>query len=152
MKNSFANRQDIDGLNNVFCVRDGKESKMSVFTQFDTSFGDGFFSGAEHHDFFGGADHDGGIVGSELVHEHGGGLSGNALFSIRYPYLIQTRYNARYASNYKHLIGIPAKSFHYLKDLIGYTEIESVVIDSLTHCTKDEKDAIINMLKEGVYL
>lgn len=85
-------------------------------------------------------------------YEHGGGLAGNALFSIRYPYLIQTRYNARYASNYKHLIGIPTKSFHYLKDLIGYTEIESVVIDSLTHCTKDEKDAIINMLKEGVYL
>lgn len=85
-------------------------------------------------------------------YEHGGGLSGNALFSVRYPYLIQTRYNARYASNYKHLIGIPAKSFHYLKELIGYTVIESVVIDSLTHCTKDEKDAIINMLKEGVYL
>ena len=47
---------------------------MSVFTQFDTSFGDGFFSGAEHHVFFGGADHDGGLVGPELVHEHGGGL------------------------------------------------------------------------------
>jgi hypothetical protein len=47
---------------------------MSVFTQFDTSFGDGFFSGAEHHDFFGGADHDGGLVGPELVHEHGGGF------------------------------------------------------------------------------
>ena len=38
---------------------------MSVFTQFDTSFGDGFFSGA---------DHDGGIVGTELVQEYGGGL------------------------------------------------------------------------------
>ena len=74
MKNSFANRQNIDGLNNVFCVKDGKESKMSVFTQFDTSFGDGFFSGAEHHDFFGGTDHDGGTVGPELAHEHGGGL------------------------------------------------------------------------------
>ena len=38
---------------------------MSVFFLFDTSFGDGFFSGL---------DDDGGIVGSDLVHEHGGGL------------------------------------------------------------------------------
>lgn len=85
-------------------------------------------------------------------YEHGGGLSGNAMFSVRYPYLIQTRYNAKYASNYKKLHGIPSKSFHYLKDLIGFTQIENVVIDSLTHCTKEEKDSIITMLKEGVYL
>ena len=85
-------------------------------------------------------------------YEHGGGLSGNAMFSVRYPYLIQTRYNAKYASNYKKLHGIPSKSFHYLKDLIGFTQIENVVIDSLTHCTKEEKDSIITMLKEGVFL
>ena len=35
---------------------------MSVFTQFDTNFGDGFYSSG---------DHDGGIVGSELIYEHG---------------------------------------------------------------------------------
>ena len=38
---------------------------MSVFTQFDTNFGDGFY---------GSGDHDGGIVGSELVYEHGNGF------------------------------------------------------------------------------
>ena len=38
---------------------------MSVFTQFDTHFSDGFYSGA---------DHDSGLIGTELSHEHGGGL------------------------------------------------------------------------------
>ena len=38
---------------------------MSVFTQFDTNFGDGFYSSG---------DHDGGIVGSELIYEHGAGF------------------------------------------------------------------------------
>lgn len=38
---------------------------MSIFANFDTHYGDGFYSGA---------DHDGGLVGSQLSHEHGGGL------------------------------------------------------------------------------
>lgn len=85
-------------------------------------------------------------------YEHGGGLSGNALFTYRTPYIIQTRYETNYPTNYKSLIGIPSRVYKILRNLSGFTKIESVVVDTLTHCTKSEKDNIINMLKEGVLL
>lgn len=85
-------------------------------------------------------------------YEHGGGLSGNALFTYRTPYIIQTRYETNYPSNYKSLIGIPSRVYKTLENLSGFTKIESVIVDTLTHCTKSEKDNIINMLKEGVLL
>lgn len=85
-------------------------------------------------------------------YEHGGGLSGNALFTYRTPYIIQTRYETNYPSNYKSLIGIPSRVYKTLENLSGFTKIESVIVDTLTHCTKSEKDNIINMLKEGVII
>lgn len=85
-------------------------------------------------------------------YEHGGGLSGNALFTYRTPYIIQTRYETNYPSNYKSLIGIPSRVYKTLENLSGFTKIESVIVDTLTHCTKSEKDYIINMLKDGVLL
>lgn len=85
-------------------------------------------------------------------YEHGGGLSGNALFTYRTPYIIQTRYETNYPSNYKSLVGIPSRVYKTLENLSGFTKIESVIVDTLTHCTKSEKDNIINMLKEGVLL
>lgn len=85
-------------------------------------------------------------------YEHGGGLSGNALFTYRTPYIIQTRYETNYPSNYKSLIGIPSRVYKTLENLSGFTKIESVIVDTLTHCTKEEKENIINILKEGVLL
>ena len=85
-------------------------------------------------------------------YEHGGGLSGNALFTYRTPYIIQTRYMTNYPTNYKSLVGIPSRVYKTLDTLTGYTEIESVVVDTLTHCTSEEKTKIISELKEGVIL
>lgn len=85
-------------------------------------------------------------------YEHGGGLSGNALFTYRTPYIIQTRYETNYPTNYKSLIGIPSRVYKILGNLSGFTKIESVIVDTLTHCTKEEKENIINILKEGVLL
>lgn len=85
-------------------------------------------------------------------YERGGGLAGNTQFMIRKPYIIQTRVKAKYPSNYKSLKGIPSKGYHYLKDLSGFTKIDTVIVDSLIHCTKEEKAEIIALLKEGVIL
>ncbi len=85
-------------------------------------------------------------------YEHGGGLSGNALFTYRTPYIIQTRYMTNYPTNYKSLVGIPSRVYKTLNTLTGYTEIENVVVDTLTHCTSEEKDKIISELREGVII
>jgi hypothetical protein len=85
-------------------------------------------------------------------YEHGGGLSGNAIFSCRTPYIIQTRYMTNYPSNYKKMKGIPSHIYRRLGDLSGYTEVENVIDDKLISCTTDEKEEIINMLKRGVIL
>lgn len=85
-------------------------------------------------------------------YEHGGGLSGNALFTYRTPYIIQTRYMTNYPTNYKSLVGIPSRVYKKLSSLTGFTKIESVVVDTLTHCTSEEKTKIINELMEGVIL
>lgn len=83
----------------------------------------------------------------------GGSNGGNAgYFSYKKPYLIRTQVIGQAPKNYKSLVGVPSQIYARLGDLSGYTEIESVVVDTLTHCTDDEKSEIITLLKEGVIL
>lgn len=82
----------------------------------------------------------------------GGNNGGNSgLFSCRYPYLIQCRAIEQVPDNYRSLQGIPAQLYRKLGDLTGYTEIESVIVNTLT-CTEEEQIQIVQQLKEGVIL
>lgn len=82
----------------------------------------------------------------------GGNNGGNAgLFGIRYPYLIQSLPIGQTPGNYKQLQGIPSQIYSKLGDLTGYTEIESVIVNTLT-CTEEEQIQIVQQLKEGVIL
>ena len=82
----------------------------------------------------------------------GGNNGGNAgLFSIRYPYIIQSLPIGQTPGNYKQLQGIPSQIYSKLGDLTGYTEIESVIVNTLT-CTEEEQIQIVQQLKEGVIL
>lgn len=82
----------------------------------------------------------------------GGNNGGNAgLFGIRYPYLIQSLPIGQTPKNYKSLQGIPSQIYKKLSDLTGYTEIETVIVNTLT-CTEEEQLQIIQQLKEGVIL
>lgn len=86
-------------------------------------------------------------------YSRGGNNGGNSgSFSIRHPYIIQSLPIQRAPDNYRSLQGVPSMITRQLKNLSGYTEIECVVVDTLNHCSPDEKDAILNMLKGGVYL
>ena len=84
--------------------------------------------------------------------EHGGSLAGNVLFTFRKPYIIRTCYNYVPVEHYKAYKGVPCVTYHTLKNLVGFTQIDSVVTDTLTHCTSEEKAKIIEELKEGVIL
>ena len=82
----------------------------------------------------------------------GGNNGGNAgLFGIRYPYIIQSLPIGQTPKNYKSLQGIPAQIYKKLGDLTGYTEIDAVIVNTLT-CTEEEQEQIIQQLKEGVIL
>lgn len=83
----------------------------------------------------------------------GGNNGGNAgLFGIRYPYLVQSLPIGQTPKNYKNLQGIPSMITAELGDLTGYTEIDTVICDTLTRCTQDEKNTIISLLKSGVII
>lgn len=84
--------------------------------------------------------------------EHGGGLAGNVLFTYRKPYVIRTCYNYIPVQHYKSYKGVPCVTYHLLKNLNGFTQIDTVVVDTLTHCTKEEKEEIVRQLKEGVII
>lgn len=85
--------------------------------------------------------------------EHGGSLAGNTLFTYRKPYIIRTAYRFIKVSQYKNLKGVPSATYHKLKDLKGYTLVDAIVTDGLTHCTNEEQMEIARLLKEeGVYV
>ena len=82
----------------------------------------------------------------------GGNSGGSAgIFSIRYPYLIQTLPIGQPPKDYNHLQGVPSQISAQLSSLSGYTEVEAVVVDTL-NCPQEEKEAIYKLLKGGVYL
>lgn len=83
----------------------------------------------------------------------GGNGSGNAgYFGRRKPYLIQTLPIGQPPDNYEAYQGVPSMITAELGDLTGYTEVETVICDTLNKCTQDEKNTIISLLKSGVII
>lgn len=82
----------------------------------------------------------------------GGNGSGNAgIFGIRYPYIVQCLPIGQVPDNYMSLNGVPSQTYAKLSTLSGYTEIDRVIVNTLT-CTEDEQKQIVALLKEGVIL
>ena len=83
----------------------------------------------------------------------GGNGSGNAgYFGRRKPYLVQSLPIGQPPDNYEAYQGIPSMITAELGDLTGYTEVETVICDTLNKCTQDEKNTIISLLKSGVII
>lgn len=82
----------------------------------------------------------------------GNGSGGASIFEIRYPYLVQCLPIGQVPDNYGKMQGFPSQVYAKLSTLTGYTEIETVVDDTLISCTDEEKEQIIRELKEGVIL
>ena len=85
-------------------------------------------------------------------YDHGGGLSGNAIFCYKKPFIIRTKMIRKVPDHYKALKGVPSSRFKYLKDLKGFTKINAVVVDTLTNLTAQEKSEIVSLLQEGVII
>lgn len=82
----------------------------------------------------------------------GGNSGGNSgLFSIRYPYLIQSLPIGQAPANYNKLHGVPSQIYSKLSDLTGYTEIDSINFDGL-EASSAEKSELLNIMKSGFYL
>lgn len=86
----------------------------------------------------------------ELVHiSHSGNLSANAgIMGNRYPQLILTNRNRYDAAAYNTIYGYPANKTVYLGNCSGYTKVKAIQLQ--TFATRDEKDEIERLLKEGV--
>lgn len=83
----------------------------------------------------------------------GGNSGGNSgFFSYKKPYLVRSQPKEQSPKNYKKLQGVPAEIYSKLSTLSGYTEIDKVIVDTLVHCTAEEKTSILAMLSSGVYL
>ena len=82
----------------------------------------------------------------------GGNNGGNAgIFSIRYPYLIQSLPIGQPPKNYMAYNGAPAQVYDHLENLHGYTEVDRIELDNLNISTA-EKNELEQLLKTGVYL
>lgn len=81
----------------------------------------------------------------------GNGSGGAGIFGIRYPYIVQCLPIGQVPDNYMSLNGVPSQTYAKLSTLTGYTEIDRVIVNTLT-CTEDEQKQIVALLKEGVIL
>lgn len=92
------------------------------------------------------------VLGQKESIGRSGSISGNSgLMDNMTPYLIVERPIQSLANGYKHFVGYPSNITYTLGGLSGYTEIESVISNTLT-CPQIEQDEIIDLLKGGVYL
>lgn len=85
-------------------------------------------------------------------YDHGGGLSGNALFTYKKPFIIRTKMVRNVPKNYKQYKGIPSSKFKYLKDIEGFTKVNAVKTGELTNATTEERAEIVSLLQEGVII
>lgn len=78
-------------------------------------------------------------------------LSGNIAFdSLLTPTIIIKKPKVVYYNNYEHFQGKPANATHILKDVKGYTEIDSIHLQ--IPCLNDEREEIESLLKSGVII
>ena len=92
------------------------------------------------------------VMGSKPNVQKSGSIGATGgLMGIRRPFLILERPVSAYPNNFAMYSGLPSNIEARLGDLTGYTEIEEIRCTYLT-CTKEEQEAIISKLKQGVII
>ena len=95
-------------------------------------------------------------AGSALLHSNveigrSGNLSANAgILGSRIPYIILTRPIALDATNYSEFYGFPANKTVYLINCHGFTKVKDIILHC--SCTDEERDEILSLLHEGIYI
>lgn len=91
------------------------------------------------------------LVHSNLEVGRSGNLSANAgILGTRKPYFIITRSIPHDALNYSNFYGYPSNKTVYLNDCTGYTRVKDIILH--TSATQEERDEIMKLLKNGVYI
>ena len=78
-----------------------------------------------------------------------GGNSG--YFSFKKPYIIKTNPIGQTPKNYNSLEGVPSMIYSKLSKLEGYTEINTINLDSL-NASSAEKSELLTIMKSGFYI
>ena len=86
--------------------------------------------------------------------EKSGNLSANyGALSVKYPYVIITRPQQSLPEQYKKFNGFPSNICAKLSTLVGYTEIDKILLSNISaQITKGEREEIETLLKQGVIL
>lgn len=102
----------------------------------------------------------GGLVGGAMTIalskpsvQRGGAISGNAgQLSQFTPYLLFTRPAISQPGDYAHYKGRPSNITRRLRDLSGYTEVDTLITEGFSNASAAEMEMIRAALKGGVYL
>lgn len=85
------------------------------------------------------------------VQRTGGYTGSSAVLGVEQAYIILTQPRQVFDSRYPKYEGYPSYLSYQLKELSGFTKVESL-IDNVVECTDSEREEIEKLLKEGVYL
>lgn len=77
--------------------------------------------------------------------------SNSSFMGVRIPYMIIERPVASFSKNYPHEKGLPLNATYKLSQVSGFTVCDSLDVENLS-CTKEEKEMIVNLFKNGVIL
>lgn len=92
------------------------------------------------------------VIGNKTTIENSGNLSSNTgILGEFVPYVIVDLPTQSLPSNFKHTRGFASNITSTLGSLSGYTEVESIDLNGI-QCTEEERDAILSLLKSGVYI
>lgn len=96
------------------------------------------------------------MAGHSLSHEmlhvsHSGNLSANAgILGNKKPFVILTRGQSYDANSYNTFYGFPANKTVYLNNCVGFTKVKAIKLR--TTATDDERQEILDLLTEGVFI
>lgn len=96
------------------------------------------------------------MAGHSLSHEmlhvsHSGNLSANAgILGNKKPFVILSRGQSYDANSYNTFYGFPANKTVYLNNCVGFTKVKAIKLK--TTATDDERQEILDLLTEGVFI
>lgn len=92
------------------------------------------------------------VVANKPTFPKSGSISGaNGLLAGQIPYLLIERPKQCSPARQNNYTGYPAYITRRLSDLRGFTQVQDIHIDNI-NCTEEEREEILNLLREGVML
>lgn len=92
------------------------------------------------------------VNGSKIQYNRGGSMSMSAGYlGVQHCFVAISRPKQSLANNYNAFVGYPSNITSALKDLSGFTSVESIHLENVS-ATQSEKEELEKLLKEGIIL